>query len=147
MALAFFVGCSTSQREVNGSAVSTGSAVVQQAPFSLSVVPTWSGEKAAGITMVHKEARQFYVVLTNVSNQPQVVWGGGTAGATTQFGSSSRQLTGKRLSSPRDRKCLGRIHPEHFWFSLVNIRSAPYDLMMNGRHIQCFARSTKCTSE
>jgi hypothetical protein len=49
---------------------------VQKFPFSLSVVPETSRGEPFGssIEMAHDKARNFYVVLTNVSSQPQAVW-------------------------------------------------------------------------
>jgi hypothetical protein len=44
-------------------------AVLDQPPFSLSIVPGRSG-----ITMAKKKPDEFYVVVTNVSGLPQVVW-------------------------------------------------------------------------
>ena len=50
------------------------SSEAQKAPFSLSVVPTNSHGDVGGITMAQSKARDFYVVLTNVSKDPQPVW-------------------------------------------------------------------------
>ena len=43
---------------------------VPTSPFSLSIVSA----RRDGITMSKKRAREFYVVLTNISQQPQPVW-------------------------------------------------------------------------
>jgi len=43
-------------------------------PFSLSIVPTNSSGEVGSITMAQSKARDFYVVLTNVSKDPQPVW-------------------------------------------------------------------------
>jgi hypothetical protein len=45
-----------------------------KAPFTLDIVPSTSSVDARGITMAVKQPRVFYVVLTNVSNEPQAVW-------------------------------------------------------------------------
>jgi hypothetical protein len=45
-----------------------------KAPFSLSIVPTNSSGGVGSITMAQSKARDFYVVLTNVSRDPQPVW-------------------------------------------------------------------------
>jgi len=50
------------------------SSEAQKAPFSLSVVPTKSHGDIGSITMAQSKARDFYVVLTNVSKDPQPVW-------------------------------------------------------------------------
>jgi hypothetical protein len=49
---------------------------VPAAPFSLVVVPTKSfgDQHGASITMANNKPRDFYVVLTNVSKEPQAVW-------------------------------------------------------------------------
>ncbi len=44
------------------------------APFSLAVVPTRSFGDGGIIAMSHDKPQDFYVVLTNVSGEPQVVW-------------------------------------------------------------------------
>jgi hypothetical protein len=43
-------------------------------PFSLAVVPTSSHSEGGSITMAQNKPRDFYVVLTNVSKEPQGVW-------------------------------------------------------------------------
>src|SRR5579863_422466 len=43
-------------------------------PFSFSIVPTNSSGEVGSITMAQSKARDFYVVLTNVSKDPQPVW-------------------------------------------------------------------------
>lgn len=43
-------------------------------PFSVSVVPSHSEGEGASITMAHDTRNEFYVVLTNISDQPQTVW-------------------------------------------------------------------------
>jgi len=44
-------------------------------PFSLSVVPTFNhGEGDGSIEMARQMAREFYVVLTNVSGESQAIW-------------------------------------------------------------------------
>jgi hypothetical protein len=45
-----------------------------KAPFSLSIVPTNSSGEGGSITMAQSKAREFFVVLTNVSKDPQPVW-------------------------------------------------------------------------
>src|SRR3989442_794671 len=45
-----------------------------KAPFSLSVVPTNNSGDGGSITMAQFESRDFYVVLTNISKDPQPVW-------------------------------------------------------------------------
>jgi hypothetical protein len=54
--------------------VGTFGASTQQVPFSLAVVPTVSSNSGSSITMSHNKAREFYVVLTNISKEPQSVW-------------------------------------------------------------------------
>jgi len=46
----------------------------KDAPFSVSVVPSESGREGGYITMARTQSRPFYVVLTNVSEQPQAIW-------------------------------------------------------------------------
>ena len=45
-----------------------------KAPFTLAIVPTHSSEDRAGITMAYDTTNAFYVVFTNISDQPQSVW-------------------------------------------------------------------------
>ena len=49
-------------------------AVDAKAPFTLSITPSTSSLDARGITMAVRQPREFYVVLTNLSNEPQAVW-------------------------------------------------------------------------
>ena len=44
------------------------------APFSLAVVPSKSFGDGGNISMSHDKPDDFYVVLTNVSGEPQVIW-------------------------------------------------------------------------
>jgi hypothetical protein len=44
------------------------------ASFSISVVPSRSFGDGGTISMSHDTPQDFYVVLTNVSGEPQVVW-------------------------------------------------------------------------
>jgi len=43
-------------------------------PFTLDIVPSKSFGDTASITMAYNKPGDFYVVLTNVSNEPQAVW-------------------------------------------------------------------------
>ncbi len=45
-----------------------------KAPFSLSIVPTNNAGEVGSITMAQSKAREFFVVLTSVSKDPQPVW-------------------------------------------------------------------------
>jgi hypothetical protein len=45
-----------------------------EAPFTLSITPSDSSVDTRGITMAVRQPQEFYVVLTNVSNEPQAVW-------------------------------------------------------------------------
>src|SRR4030095_12686533 len=46
----------------------------QKAPFSLSIVPTRSSPDSRVITIARQKPHEFYVVLTNISNEQQPVW-------------------------------------------------------------------------
>lgn len=52
----------------------TNSSDAPKAPFSLSIVPTNSSGEVGSITMAESKAREFFVVLTNASKDPQQVW-------------------------------------------------------------------------
>jgi hypothetical protein len=67
-----FTACRTQKEAASSSAGPS----VRQFPFFLSVVPETSHGEPFGssIEMAHDKARNFYVVLTNVSSQPQAVW-------------------------------------------------------------------------
>lgn len=43
-------------------------------PFSLTIVPTFNANGNGSIEMARKDSRDFYVVLTNVSSEPQPIW-------------------------------------------------------------------------
>ena len=46
----------------------------QKTPFTLSIVPTQSTSDSRVITIASQKPDEFYVVLTNISNEPQSVW-------------------------------------------------------------------------
>jgi hypothetical protein len=46
----------------------------QKTPFTLSIVPTTSSSDSRVITIASQKPDEFYVVLTNISNEPQSVW-------------------------------------------------------------------------
>jgi hypothetical protein len=71
-ALVFITACNTQEPPAS----SKVKAKVQKSPFSLSVVPETSRGEGFGSTidMAHDKPRDFYVVLTNVSPEPQPVW-------------------------------------------------------------------------
>jgi hypothetical protein len=71
-ALVFTTACNT-QKEAASSKPEPSD---QKFPFSLSVVPEKSNGEPFGssIEMAHNKPRDFYVVLTNVSSEPQAVW-------------------------------------------------------------------------
>ena len=45
-----------------------------QTPFTLSIVPTTSRSDSRDITLAANKPNEFYLVLTNISNDPQLVW-------------------------------------------------------------------------
>src|SRR6478736_6354659 len=59
--------------------VTTLCAQTQKAPFTVSIVPTASSAGGATISMAHDSPWLFYVVLTNISNEPQTVWEDGNS--------------------------------------------------------------------
>jgi hypothetical protein len=70
--IGFISACNT-HKEI---ASSKAEPSVQKSPFTLSIVPETShGEHFGSSTeMAHDKPRVFYVVLTNVSSEPQAVW-------------------------------------------------------------------------
>ena len=56
------------------SACAEAASTAKDVLFSVSVVPSESGREGGYITMARTESRPFYVVLTNVSEQPQAIW-------------------------------------------------------------------------
>src|SRR5258708_32804760 len=46
----------------------------QKTPFALSIVPTRSTSDSRVVTIASQKPDEFYVVLTNISNEPQPVW-------------------------------------------------------------------------
>jgi hypothetical protein len=71
-ALVFITVCNTQKQPAS----SNPEAKAQKVPFSVSVVPETSRGEGFGSTidMAHYKPRDFYVVLTNVSSEPQAVW-------------------------------------------------------------------------
>jgi len=70
----FSVGCTRSRKQAVGSNDSESAVGVQQTPFSLAVVPTSSSGGVGGIAMAERKPDEFYVVLTNISQQSQAVF-------------------------------------------------------------------------
>jgi hypothetical protein len=70
--LVFITACNTQKEAASTKAEPS----VQKFPLSLSVVPETSrGERfGSTIDMAHDKPGEFYVVLTNVSAEPQAVW-------------------------------------------------------------------------
>jgi len=70
--LVFITACNNQKETASAKAEPS----VQKSPFSLSVVPETSRGEGFGSTidMAHNKPRDFYVVLTNVSSEPQAVW-------------------------------------------------------------------------
>ncbi|PYT95330.1 MAG: hypothetical protein DMG36_02625 [Acidobacteria bacterium] len=68
----FVTACNTKKE----TAISQAKPSVQKVPFSLSIVPETSRGEGFGssIEMAHDKPREFYVVLTNSSSEPQAVW-------------------------------------------------------------------------
>src|SRR5215469_10282736 len=75
-ALCVVVAFVTACHSQKGTASSNAAPDVQKPPFSLSVVPETSHEEPFGgsIEMAHNKPREFFVVLTNVSQETQPVW-------------------------------------------------------------------------
>jgi hypothetical protein len=46
----------------------------QKSPFTLSIAPTSSASDSRVITIASQKPDEFYVVLTNISNEPRPVW-------------------------------------------------------------------------
>jgi len=83
--LVFITACNTQKRPASSTAdpsvqkrpaSSTAGPSVQKVPFSLSIVPESSRGEGFGssIEMAHDKPRDFYVVLTNLSGEPEAVW-------------------------------------------------------------------------
>ncbi|SRR6266576_4746199 len=71
---AFSVCCTRSRKQAVGSNDSESPVAVQHTPFSLAVVSTSSSGAVGGVTMAEHKPDEFYVVLTNISEQPQAVF-------------------------------------------------------------------------
>jgi hypothetical protein len=71
-ALVFIAACNTQKEAASSKAQPS----ILKSPFSISVVPESShGDRfGSSIEMAHNKPRDFYVVLTNVSSEPQEVW-------------------------------------------------------------------------
>jgi hypothetical protein len=66
--LAFILGCNTSHGRRSSPVLDQ---TIGTSPFSISVVPTRSGPSGRGISMATNTLDDFYVILTNVSKEPQ----------------------------------------------------------------------------
>jgi len=102
--LVFIAACNT-QKEAASAKAEPG---VQKFPFSLSVVPETShGEHfGSSIEMAHNKPRDFYVVLTNVSSEPQAAW--------EYWNSWGYQTVSFELTTADGKKFLVFRRPENF---------------------------------
>jgi hypothetical protein len=66
-------GCRAVPAPSNANSASTVSQT-QKTPFTLSIVPTTSSSDSRVITIARQKPHEFYVVLTNISNEQQPVW-------------------------------------------------------------------------
>jgi hypothetical protein len=66
-------GCTTETAR-HPSPVDASRADEQKPPFTLAIVPSQSWPEARSITLAEKRPDEFYVVLTNVSKEAQLVW-------------------------------------------------------------------------
>lgn len=70
----FASACRTVTTPTNDGVRSTPVLTTPKAPFELSVVPTRSSSDSRVITAALQKPDEFYVVLTNISDEPQSVW-------------------------------------------------------------------------
>jgi hypothetical protein len=67
------IGCRSAPAPLNANSNLTVTPA-QKAPFTLSIVPTRSTSDWRFITIASQKPDEFYVVLTNISSEPQAVW-------------------------------------------------------------------------
>ena len=90
----FVSACRTVTTPTNDAVRPTPSPAISEVPFKLSIVPTTSTSESRFITIASEKPLEFYVVLTNISNEPQAVWltsnswGGKTISFEFKFGNS-----------------------------------------------------------
>ena len=70
----FASACRTVTTPTNDGVRSTPVLATPKAPFVLSIVPTRSTSDSGVITIASQKPDEFYVVLTNISNESQSVW-------------------------------------------------------------------------
>ncbi len=70
----FASACRTVPTPTNDGVRPTPSSATPEAPFKVSVVPTASTSESRFVTIALEKPHEFYVVLTNISKDPQAVW-------------------------------------------------------------------------
>jgi hypothetical protein len=73
LSLFCFIGCGAIRAPLS-TKLSDPAPSKSNTPFKLSIVPTTSSSDSRVITMAVQKPDEFYVVLTNVSSEPQSVW-------------------------------------------------------------------------
>jgi hypothetical protein len=93
--------------------VGVSPAEAPKAPFSLAVVPTFGGVGGT-IQMARNKARDFYVVLTNVSGESQAVWESWNSWGYRAISIEMTTADGKRFVVSRRQGYFTKNYPSTF---------------------------------
>jgi len=110
--LVSITACNTQKEPASSKAGPT----VQKFPFSLSVVPETSyGEPfGSSIEMAYDKPRDFYVVLTNVSSEPQAVWEYWNSWGYQTVSFELKTADGKKFLVSRRQEAFTKNYPSTF---------------------------------
>jgi hypothetical protein len=83
-------------------------------PFALSVVPTASWQKGSAISMARDRPWTFYIVLTNISNEPKTVWEDGNSWGYYAISFEIRTSDGQKVVISKQPQIFGKNTPDTF---------------------------------
>ena len=139
----FVTACNTKKE----TAISQAKPSVRKVPFSLSIVPETSRGEGFGssIEMAHDKPREFYVVLTNSSSEPQAVWEHWNSWGYQTVSFELTNVDGKKFHVSRRPGIFTVNFPSTFVISPENIKFMPSDSTNGGRRSHHFPKLMKRT--
>ena len=96
------------------------------APFAVAVVPSRSFGDGGIISMSHDRPQDFYVVLTNVSAGPQLVWELWNSWGYQTISFELTTANGKKFILSRQPQAFTKNNPVTFAVQPGDIRSIPF---------------------
>jgi hypothetical protein len=117
---------------------------IPKPPFSIAVVPTDSQDGGGGIEMAHKMPREFYVVLTNISQENQRAWVSWYSWGYQAISFELTTIEGKKFIARVKTKFSQGTPPRHFLYSQASIKYLPFGLMNSGKSVLLYPRGMKC---